>query len=330
MHSRLRCRGVRLCFRTLREVCTAWPTSDIDQERVLRMPKISMNVTTTFYGNVANDIRVANEAGFDGIELQSPKLYRYLDAGFSAESIPPILGGLEVSGLGAILNIERQGAGREDFLAEVERMSEVAVAVGSPIVQLCTGPIDWNVVKDFRAGRLVSTESRYRGSLGASHSDAIDIIVSNVSEAAAIAGDHGLALYLEPLAWSNVNRCAHALEIIERVGRDNVGLALDTWHFWTAGDTLEEVAALPKELIKAVHVSDGRDLDRENEVPDQSFHRDVVIGGGSIPLQEWVDAIKSTGYDGWWVSEMFSTRANEHEFLQVASTMRNLLDLLIS
>lgn len=53
--------------------------------------KLSMNVTTTFYGNVVNDIKIAKEAGFDGIELQSPKLYRYLDQGFSAESVVPML-----------------------------------------------------------------------------------------------------------------------------------------------------------------------------------------------------------------------------------------------
>ena len=67
-----------------------------------------------------------------------------------------------------------------------------------------------------------------------------------------------------------------------------------------------------------------------NDVPDQSVHRNVVIGGGAIPLQEWIDAIKSTGYDGWWVSEMFSDKANEHDFLKVATTMRNLLDIMAS
>lgn len=289
-----------------------------------------MNVTTTFHGNVVNDIAVAKAAGFGGIELQSPKLYRYLDAGYAVESLPPLLEGLEVTGMGAVLDVERRGAGREEFLAEIRRMVDVAVAVGAPIVQLCTGPVDWNVVRDFKAGRLSSEDLRYRGTLGLSETDAIDVLASNVRQAADIAAGSGLSLYLEPLAWSNINRHRQTLEIIERAGRDNVGIALDTWHYWTVGDTLEEVAATPKELIKAVHISDGLDLDRENDVPDQSVHRNVVIGGGAIPLQEWVDAVKSTGYDGWWCSEMFSDRANEHDFLKVATTIRNLLDIMIS
>lgn len=289
-----------------------------------------MNVTTTFYGNLVSDIAAARRAGYGGIELQSPKLYRYLDAGYSVESLPPLLEGLEVTGLGAVLDTERRGAGHSDFLAEVKRMVEVAAVVGAPIVQLCTGPVDWNVVKDFRAGRLTDDDGRYRGTLGLSESDAIDVVATNVRNAADIAADAGIELYLEPLAWSNVNRCAQALEVIERANRTNVGIALDTWHFWTVGDTLEEVSALPKEIIKAVHISDGLDLDRVNEVPDQSIHRNVVLGGGSIPLQQWVNAVKSTGYDGWWVSEMFSDRANEHDAVKVATTMRNLLDILVS
>ena len=294
------------------------------------MTKLSMNVTTTFYGNVVNDIAVAKAAGYGGIELQSPKLYRYLKAGYSAESLLPHLEGLEVTGLGAVLDLERQGDARAEFLAEVARMCEIAVVVGAPIVQLCTGPVDWNVVKDFKAGTLTAEDSRYRGTLGLSEDDALDAAASNVREAGDIAADRGLDLYLEPLAWSNLNRHRHSLEIIDRAGRDNVGIALDTWHYWTTGDTLEEVAATPKELIKAVHISDGLDLDRVNDVPDQSVHRNVVIGGGAIPLQEWIDAIKSTGYDGWWVSEMFSDKANEHDFLKVATTMRNLLDIMAS
>lgn len=294
------------------------------------MAKLSMNVTTSFYGNVATDIATAKSAGFGGIELQSPKLYRYLDAGYSVNTLPHMLDGLEVTGIGAVLDLERQGAAREEMLQEVQRMAEIATVVGAPILQMCTGPVDWNVVKDFKTGKLTESDTRYRGTLGLSEAEAISVATNNVSAAASIAADHGLEIYLEPLAWSNINRCRQALEIIERCGRDNIGIALDTWHFWTVGDTLEEVAALPKELIKAAHISDGLDLDREHEVPTQDVHRNVVIGGGAIPLQQWVDAIKSTGYDGWWVSEMFSDRANEHDFHKVASTMRNLLDIMTS
>ncbi|MGN6221009.1 MAG: sugar phosphate isomerase/epimerase family protein, partial [Microbacterium sp.] len=232
------------------------------------MHKLSMNVTTTFHGNIVNDIRIAKEAGFAGIELQTPKLSRYLDAGFTAESLLPHLEGITVTGVGAVLDAEHEGDGREAFLDEIERLSRVAAVVGAPIVQVCTGPVSWNVVKDFRAGRLAPDDPRYRGTLGATDADAVSAVVRNVRDAADIAADRGVGLFLEPLAWSNVNRLSQGLRIIEEAGRDNVTMCVDFWHFWTTGDTLEEVAALPREVIGMVHVCDGLDLDRENQVPD--------------------------------------------------------------
>ncbi|MGU3647274.1 sugar phosphate isomerase/epimerase family protein [Microbacterium sp. C23T] len=294
------------------------------------MLKLSMNVTTTFHGNIVSDIRIAKEAGFSGIELQTPKLSRYLDAGFTAESLLPHLDGLTVTGVGAVLDAERDGAGRDDFLSEIELLSHVAATLGAPIVQVCTGPVSWEVAKDFRAGRLAENDPRYRGTLGRADAEAVSAVARNVRAAADIAAAHGVGLFLEPLAWSNVNRLAQGLRIIEEAGRDNVTMCVDFWHFWTTGDTVEEVAALPREVIGMVHVCDGLDLDRENDVPDQTVHRDVVPGGGAIPLQEWVDAVKSTGYDGWWAPEMFSTKTSESDPLLVASTMRGLLEILVS
>lgn len=294
------------------------------------MAKLSMNVTTTFYGNVYDDVRFAKEAGFDGIELQSPKLYRFLDQGYTPQDVVEILDGLPVSGLGAIQGISRRSKeDRKAYLDEVRRMCEIAAVVGAPYVQMCTDPVDWTVVQDFRAGKLSDDDPRWRGTVGLSEEEAIDVTSKNVQLACDIAGEYGLGIYLEPLAWAPINRCSQLLKIVDKVDRDNMKITVDTWHFWTVGDTLEEVAALPADLIAAVHVSDGLAIDRAKEVPDQSKHRNVVNGGGCIPLQEWVDAIKSTGYDGWYCSEMFSDRANEHEMGMVAQTMKNLLTILI-
>ena len=39
--------------------------------------------------------------------------------------------------------------------------------------------------------------------------------------------------------------------------------------------------------------------------PDQDSRR-VWPGEGEIPLREWVDAIRATGFDGWWDNELYS------------------------
>jgi len=86
--------------------------------------KISMNVTTTMHSNLYNDIKIAKEAGYQGIELQHQKYYRYLDLGLPLEGIKDWLNGIEVSAIGALWDIERQGSGKVEFLCEVERMCE--------------------------------------------------------------------------------------------------------------------------------------------------------------------------------------------------------------
>lgn len=284
--------------------------------------KLSMNVTTTFYGNVVNDIKVAKEAGYDGVELQSPKLYRYLDQGFSAESVKPMLEGIEVSGIGAV-----QEAPLEDFKAEAERLATLGELYGAPSLQMCTGPVDVQVVKDFQAGKLEPGDPRFRGLLGKPEDEVITETAKRVGLAADIAADHGLGLYLEPLGWAPVHTLPQAMRILEICNRDNLGLTVDFWHFFVAGDTPEDVAKLDPSLIHAVHVCDGIPVPA-GEIPDQGVSRNVMTGGGSIPLQEWVDAVKATGYDGWYASEIFCDKANEFDFLEVATTLRNLMHIL--
>lgn len=122
------------------------------------MNKVGMNVTTTMHSNLVNDIKIAKEAGYGGIEIQHQKLYRYLDAGFTVESLLPLLGDLKVTGLGALWNIERQGKDFDIFLEEVERMCKCAQILGAPMVQMCTGPVLVDVVKDFKAGNIGPNE----------------------------------------------------------------------------------------------------------------------------------------------------------------------------
>ncbi|MGK3649760.1 sugar phosphate isomerase/epimerase family protein [Pseudarthrobacter enclensis] len=285
---------------------------------------ISMNSTAAFHGTTLRDIAVAKAAGFDAVELQTPKLFRFLDAGFTARDLLPALDGFPVSGVGAI-----QEAPEEEFTRDATRLADVAQVVGAPYVQMCTGPVDVRVVKDFRAGTLHPADLRFRGALGLSDADALAETAKRVALAADIAADHGVGVYLEPLAWSPVNRVSQALQIFESIQRPNVKLCVDFWHFWAAGDTPEDVAALPADLIAAVHVCDGLHVPA-GEVPDQSVSRNVWTGAGDIPLQEWVDACRATGFDGWYCTEIFCDKVAELDDHLVASTLRNTVRMLLA
>jgi sugar phosphate isomerase/epimerase len=287
--------------------------------------KLSMNVTTTFHGNTVSDIRIAKEAGFGGIELQSPKLYRYLDAGLAVESLLPRLEGLAVSGVGALQEAEPTA-----FAAEARKLAQITQALGSPMMQMCSGPVEVGVVKDHRSGVLPKDDKRYHGAVGRSEAAAVEMTAANLATAADIAAEYGLDVYLEPLGWAPVNSIKQALRIIEAIDRPNAGITVDFWHCFVAGDTPEDVARIDPAVIKAVHVCDGLALETPDTIPDQDVYRNVVTGGGVIPLQEYVDAVKSTGYDGWYCSEMFCQKTAELDFLDVARAMRLLMEILVS
>ncbi len=286
--------------------------------------KTSMNISTTFHGTVVNDIRIAKEAGFAGIEFQDPKLYRYLDLGMPVDALVERLDGLVVTGVGALQEDEP-----EAFAREARRLAEVSAALGAPMMQMCTGPVDPEVVKDFRAGRLTPADRRYRGALGLSDRESLEMTARNVATAGDIAAEHGLDVYLEPLGWAPINSVRQAQQVIEMAGRENVGINVDFWHFYVAGDTPEDIARLDASEIKIVAIDDGIAV-AEGDVPDQNYHRDVWTGGGVIPLQEWVDAVKATGYDGWYSSEIFCNKSAELDFGEVARTMRGLLEILLA
>ena len=87
--------------------------------------------------------------------------------------------------------------------------------------------------------------------------------------------------------------------------------------------------ALPGDLIKAVHVSDGLALTPGKDVANMDIYRNTMIGGGVIPLQEWLDAVKSTGFDGWYCPEIFSDRARAEDMATMAALTRQTIASLL-
>ena len=83
-----------------------------------------------------------------------------------------------------------------------------------------------------------------------------------------------------------------------------MGLVLDFWHLWHSGATPDDVARLDRRLIFGVDFSDSLGPPGSG-TSDQSSRR-VWPGDGVIPLREWAEAVRSTGFDGWWDNELYS------------------------
>lgn len=277
---------------------------------------IAHNGTCTMHCDILTDIRIARETGYGGIEIIGGKLYRYLDQGYDLKSISETLGDFPVVGIGYVQDIERQQPEEyQALLQECEKMCSIAKQLGCSMVQLLTGPI----------GPGVGEEGGYQGLVGHSWPEIRDLTSKNLKVLADIGTRYGLEFYLEPLSWTPLYTLKQTLELLDRTERNNVKLLIDFWHHWTSGTKPEDIAKLNRNLIAGVHFCDSL------PVTDKVTHqlREVWTGAGHIPLQEWVNAVVSTGFDGWWSCELFSKVHWEMDPLETARLLKDTLRYLL-
>jgi sugar phosphate isomerase/epimerase len=283
-----------------------------------------LNSTITRYSNLLTDVDVARTVAFDAMEIHGWKLERYLEAGYTRHDLREVFRDVRVTGIGWVADVERQGRGQKDLLKEAAHVFALAETVGAGGVQILSGPVDVQEVIDFHEGR---SGGKYFDLLGLGQEELLDRAARNVAMLADVAREVGLILYLEPLAWSPINGLKTSLRLIDAVERDNVKLVIDYWHCFTSGVTPDEVAKLDKNQIYGVHVCDS--LPFEGGIPLEVTNRDVPTGQGVLDLAEWTDAVKATGYSGWWSGETFSKRMQQQNPYKIAREVKQSLEELI-
>ena len=283
-----------------------------------------LHSTVTKWSTLVMDVALARSLGFEGMELSAAKLRNYLDAGYSQSELTGLLAGVDIPAMGFILDLERQGDGFADLQGEAEEQFRLAHMAGARAVQIITGPVDVRAVVAFHAKK---TYPGYRGLLGLPIDDQVALTAANLALLADMAANYGLLVYLEALAWTPLNSLDLQLRIIERANRANIRIVVDFWHCYASGDGPERVAKVPRELIFGVHVCDS--LPFSGGIPDEGVLRDVSTGSGVLDLQDWVDAVKATGYDGWWSGELFCKRDQQGHSPTVAADLKALVAALV-
>ncbi|MFT8322129.1 MAG: sugar phosphate isomerase/epimerase family protein [Bacillus sp. (in: firmicutes)] len=133
--------------------------------------------------------------------------------------------------------------------------------------------------------------------------DTIRQTIVEHQELASIADYHGVKIALEPLNPVSLNMetaiwtYKQALEIVQEVNLENIGICLDLWNLWQDNHLIEGINAAP-ELIFLLQVSDWR-------TPKSGFDR-RSIGTGEIPTGQLLHSVYDAGYRGPCVLEIFS------------------------
>lgn len=275
---------------------------------------IALQSLVTKHSNLLTDIRIGKDTGHAGIEVNGDKLKRYLAQGYKVESLRHLLKDLPPVGLTYLKDIERQEPKDYAVLqAECEELSLLAESIGCPMVQLLTGPLD--------------PQGHYQGLTGTPWPEMRRLTATNLKALSDIGKAHKVKFFLEPLTWSPLNTLQQAVEVIDAAGRDNIGLVVDFWHLWDSGTTPDEISKLNKDLIFCVHFCDSLEPWGRRGTFEQRG-RDVWTGAGRIPLQEWVDAVRSTGFDGCWSCELLSPKYWELDPWKTAGDLKAFLEYL--
>lgn len=286
--------------------------------------QLTFNTTASKHATLMMELDIARQCGYSSVEIIYQKVRDYLAAGHSETELQQALKGFEVKGIGALLNIERQGRDKKQMLIEAENLIAMAKLVDAKGIQIVTGPLDFKVVKAYRSG---SPSADYQGLIALDTDAQLRETAVNLQLLSDMAKDHDVILYLEALAWTPINTLELQQRLMHLTDRDNVKLVVDFWHCYASGDNPDSLAKLPSELIYGVHVCDS--LPFTGGVPDESVLRNVATGDGVLNLREWIGAVKSTGYDGWWCSETFCKKQQQDNSYAVSKMLKNqLIDLL--
>lgn len=103
----------------------------------------------------------------------------------------------------------------------------------------------------------------------------------------------GLVAYRKRQPYEFIWRMDETLEFAKECG-PNIGVMLDSWHWYHAGATPADILAAGKSRITSVHVSDARKQAPEEVKDDQR----VLPGEGVMDLVGFFGALKEIGYEG--------------------------------
>ncbi|PHI21967.1 xylose isomerase [Lewinellaceae bacterium SD302] len=145
----------------------------------------------------------------------------------------------------------------------------------------------------------------------------MDLHISRLRQAAKIYADNGIRLGLEYVGPKTLHDAARygfirtgrqLKRMIEEIDVAGVGVILDSFHWYTSGETAEHLKIWRNEDIVAVDLNDAdKRLSKETQIDG---NRELPGATGMIDLMTFVGYLKAVGYDGPVRAEPFNETLN--------------------
>jgi 4-hydroxyphenylpyruvate dioxygenase len=259
--------------------------------------------TCSMGGSLIGQLAAAARAGFGGIELCAGDL--------EASKLTPAQACSAARGLGVRIFLwqplrDIEGASPRQFRRNLER-ARSAIALAA----------------ELGAGGIIAVSSTAPGAI-----DDDALAAGQLARLAEVAAAEGVRVAYEALSWgTHVRTAAHAWQVIQLAGCQNLGLCLDSFHFLAAGEDPALIRRIPGGRIGAVQLADAPWLP-DLGFRDWSRHRRLLPGDGNLDVTAFTAAVLATGYTGPWGLEIFNDTFRGRAPLGVAEAGMQSLDWL--
>jgi 2-keto-myo-inositol isomerase len=257
--------------------------------------KTALNASTLFpfQLTIKEQITIAAEAGYEGIELWVKDLVHYFANGGSVTELKATFSETGIRFVNAIAffawsdECEEQ---REQAFIQAEQQMNLLTELGCAAV---AAPPFGNV-------NGVSLEAMAR----------------NFARLSDLGARIGIKPYLE--FWGRANklsRLSEAVYVAMESGVPDAQILLDPFHMYTGGSDIENLAFIHGERIGIVHVNDYPDTPARDEIADRDR---VFPGHGKAPSQRLARLLHKSGYNGFLSLELFRENFGALSALEVA------------
>jgi len=247
-----------------------------------------------FKASFYETLDLASLGGFEGVDPNVPEIIKLI----GEKSVDEIINALDEKGLrwgGWSLPLSI-GSREEDFKRALKKLPSIA-----------------EKMHDLGCFRAFTWLTPYSDEL--TFEENFDLHKRRVRRVAEILDEYNCVLGVE-FVGPKTSRVGHKYEfihdmegmmrLIEATGADNIGLLLDSWHWYTSHGTIDQILRLKGKDVVYVHINDAppgipvdEQIDSVRRLPGET---------GTIDIIGFLRALKKIGYDGPVTPEPFDER----------------------
>jgi len=263
---------------------------------------LAINGATTMKATLPEDIAAASAAGFKALEIWAAKMDTYLET-HSVEELKALLdqAGVQPASINSIEFITfRPPEEYAAIIARCRQLCELAQRLGCHRIVVVPSPTPagagWDTIKE----------------------ESVRVLRELSDVAYACAYEVQLAFEFLGFSWCSVRTLAQCWEIVLETHRGNVGLVIDTCHFYAGGSELESIEHVAPRKILIFHINDVEERPLETI---EDAHR-LLPGEGVIPLDGILARLQHIGFDGLCSVELFRPAYWERDPRELAAAAR--------